>query len=136
MKYAIIFTLLLCTVTVWGANLKKELPTIRPAAERNGIESGSDDFYLLLAIRMAENGGAGREFGIMDKRAYNLDLQAAWCSCTIMKHHKRFGSPAVTAAFIDDLGDRYCPVGADNDNGTNKYWKKNVKYWYRRLKNV
>ena len=29
--------------------------------------------------------------------------------------------------FIDFLGDRYCPVGAENDNGTNQFWKNNVR---------
>lgn len=27
------------------------------------------------------------------------------------------------------LANRYCPVGSDTDNGTCKYWKKNVKYF-------
>ena len=24
---------------------------------------------------------------------------------------------------------RYCPIGANNDNGTNKFWVKNIKYF-------
>ena len=31
--------------------------------------------------------------------------------------------------FIVFLGSRYCPINCDNDNGTNKYWVKNVKYF-------
>ena len=27
---------------------------------------------------------------------------------------------------IDCLSNRYCPIGSDTDNGTCKYWKKNV----------
>lgn len=32
--------------------------------------------------------------------------------------------------YIEFLGSRYCPVGADNDpQGLNKNWVKNVKYF-------
>lgn len=30
---------------------------------------------------------------------------------------------------IDCIARRYCPVGSDTDNGTCKYWKKNVEYF-------
>ena len=132
MRTAII--LLLLSNVVAGANLKRETPVIRIAAERNGISYKSDDWYLLCAIRMAENGREGLEFGIMDKRADNLDKQAGWASATIINQHKRSGIKAVNAKFIDSLGNRYCPVGCDNDNGTNKFWKKNVTYWFKELR--
>ncbi len=130
-------TLLLLAQVVIGANLTDEAPIIRTAAERNGIRYKSDDWYLLLAIRLSENGRQGREFGIMNPKANNLDKQAGWASATIMNHHKRFGSAKVTPEFIHSLGKRYCPVGADNDpKGLNKNWIKNVTFNYRRLKNV
>jgi hypothetical protein len=37
--------------------------------------------------------------------------------------------------FISFLGSRYCPVGCSNDNGTNRFCIKNVKYYYERGKN-
>lgn len=30
---------------------------------------------------------------------------------------------------IDCLARRYCPIGSNTDNGTCKYWKKNVLYF-------
>lgn len=134
MKTTIIITSLLLQVAVMGANLKDEAPVIRKAAERNGIKYKSDDWYLLLAIRMSENGRQGLEFGIMDKRANTLDKQAGWASATIMNHHKRTNTTAITTDFIHSLAKRYCPVGCDNDNGTNKNWERNVNYWYKELK--
>jgi hypothetical protein len=110
--------------------LKAELPTIRKAAERNGIKYGSDDWYLLLAIRKAENGRDGCEFGVTHPRAWdtNLDTQAGWAAATIVKHHKRYGSDEVTLEFILSLADRYCPASCDPDG--NKNWKRNVNFWF------
>ena len=31
--------------------------------------------------------------------------------------------------YLQFLASRYCPIGCDNDNGTNKYWLRNVKYF-------
>jgi len=116
-----------------GASQEAEIPTIRKAAERNGIKYASDDWFLLLAIRKAENGGNGLQFGIMNPKADNLDKQAGWASATIIKHHKRFGSPKVTPEFINSLADRYCPIECDPQG--NKNWKKNVRFWFDRWKN-
>ena len=134
MKTKLIITLLL-QIAVMGANLKDETPIIRKAAERNGIKYQSDDWYLLIAIRKAENGRSGLEWGIMDKRANTLSKQAGWASATIINHHKRTNTTAITTDFIHSLAKRYCPVGCENDNGTNRHWERNVLYWFRRLKN-
>lgn len=116
------------------ASSKQAAPIIK-AAERNGIKYLSDDWFLLMAIRKAENGGKGREWGIMNPKANTEELQAAWCAATIMKNHKRYGNGAVTEDYISFLGSRYCPVGADNDpKGLNKNWIKNVTYWFHKLR--
>jgi hypothetical protein len=115
-------------------NLQAEVPVIRLAAERNGIKFGSDDWFILLAIRRAENGRSGCEFSIKHPRAWqtNLDTQAGWAAATIVKHHKRFGDDKVTIQFINSLADRYCPKFCDPIGNGN--WKKNVRFWFRKLK--
>lgn len=123
--------LLLAAKGALGADLVQEMPVIKPAAVRNGIAYGSDDFYLLLAIRLVENGKHGREFGIINPKANTLDLQAAWCAATIVKHHKRSGMNGVTPAFIKSLGLRYCPPTAHE---LNRNWEKNVTFWFNKLK--
>jgi hypothetical protein len=110
-----------------------EIEVIRKVAERNGVAYGTSDFYLLLAIRRAENGGAGKQFGILSKTARTLDAQAANCACTIIKQHRRSGLVKVDDAYIRSLAARYCPVGASNDNGTNQFWIKNVTCCYKKL---
>ena len=88
---------------------------------------------VVYAIRRAENGRAGREFGILHPRAIdtNLDTQAGWCAATVYKEWCRQGKPTNMGTFIPLLGKRYCPVGADNDpSGLNKNWVKNATKFY------
>ena len=119
-------------VCVGHLTLEAEIPTIRIAAERNGIFYGSDDWYLLLAIRLSENGAEGYEFGVVVMRDTNLETQAAWAAATIMKQHGRFGSEDMSLTFVCSLADRYCPKSCDPDGNYN--WKINVWYWFEMLK--
>jgi hypothetical protein len=129
----IIFILILIGFAVQASpDLRAELPVISRAAKRNGC--AGDDFVLLCSIRMAENGRAGREFGVLHPKAMdtNLNTQAGWAAATIVKHHRRYGSDKVTVDFINSLADRYCPKECDADG--NKNWKKNVSHWYEKLR--
>ncbi len=131
--------------SIFDFRLKKELPVIAQACERNNCKG--DNFIILLAIRRAENGGWGREFGIKHRLCQtaiekepqrSLDIQAGWAAATIVKNRHRWelaGRPGSTnspqAGFIDFLGDRYCPASADPKGNEN--WKVNVKYFYKRF---
>ena len=109
-----------------------EEDVIASAAERNGCEG--DDFIILQAIRKAENGKSGREFGVLHPRAVDTDLdtQAGWCAATIVKNRVRWVLAGYPGEFIDFLGARYCPPSA---HSLNKNWTKNVKHWFERLSN-
>lgn len=91
---------------------------------------------IVAAIRYAENGRKGREYGILHTRVKpTYRSQAGWCAATVQKNFTRWlnTKPAdkTPTAFITFLGSKYCPVGADNDpTGLNKHWIKNVKYYY------
>lgn len=103
-----------------------ELPIIRKAAERNNCHG--ELFTILLAIRKAENGRAGLEFGVMHPKAKNtnLDTQAGWAAATVVKNHKRWMDAGQPDDFITFLGNRYCPPDA---HPLNKHWQKNVRTW-------
>ncbi len=110
----------------------KEELVIRKAAERNGCRG--DNYLILLAIRKAENGKLGCEFGVKGK-AWNttLDRQAGWAAATIMAQRKR--TPGLSDRdFINVLADCYCPPSCDPIGHRN--WKKNVWYWFARYKNL
>lgn len=91
---------------------------------------------IIAAIRYAENGGAGREYGILHKRVKKTyRSQAGWCAATVQKNYDRWVKAGREGEFIVFLGKRYCPVGADNDpNGLNKHWVKNVTHWTKKIK--
>jgi hypothetical protein len=118
--------------------LGEELPTIKRAAIRNGIQPGTEDFAILLAIRKAEGGCAGREFGVLHPRAVDTDLetQAAWAAATIMRNRERWDKAGRPDDFITFLGNRYAPINSENDpTGLNRNWVSNVKYWTARFLN-
>lgn len=112
-----------------------ELKIIRKEAIENHCTG--ELFYVLLAIRKAEGGRKGLEFGVLHPKARNtnLEVQAGWASATVAKNYQRWKNAGCPDDFIIFLGNRYCPVGADNDpDGLNKYWITNVKYWYAKLR--
>ncbi len=90
---------------------------------------------IVAAIRFAENGGKGREYGILHPRVKpTYRSQAGWCAATVQKNYDRWTKAGSKGDFITFLGNRYCPVGAENDpNGLNKHWQKNVKKLILRL---
>ena len=88
---------------------------------------------IVAAIRYAENGGKGREYGILHPRVKpTYRSQAGWCAATVQKNYDRWLKIRGEADcdFIAFLGDRYCPIGADNDpDGLNEHWIQNVHHF-------
>jgi len=116
---------------------QEEYAIIIEAAKRNGIGTHDyDNLPILFAIRIAENGRKGREFGVLHPRALGnddeswevtLDRQAGWCAATIMKNRKRWSASETKESFIVFLGKRYAPMGAGNDpTDLNRHWIGNV----------
>jgi len=126
-------------VQAHDVNLMAELPVIYQAALRN--HCNEMDFYILLAIRKAENGRPGREFGILHPKAqalikehpeWSLDIQAGWSAATIVKNRKRWDRAGQPGNFITFLADRYCPKETDPEG--NRNWAVNVNYWFTKFK--
>jgi len=126
-------------VQAHDVNLIAELPVILQAAKRNNCTG--DNLLILLAIRLSEKGGPGREFGILHPKVQaliekhpekSLDIQAGWAAATIKKNRKRWIHHSSDYDFIHFLGNRYCPKEADPEG--NKNWKKNVSYWFGKLR--
>ena len=125
-----------------------EIPTIMKIAREyfdNGkLEYPVNPYALLFAIREAEKGRKGFEFGIIIAKNTDLETQCKYACQTIVNNVKRFhqylqegersalsersedelcsrsvegkpGFPLKCNDFITFLGSRYAPVGADND---------------------
>lgn len=94
---------------------------------------------IVAAIRHAENGRAGREYGILHPKALGKSYrtQAGWCAATVQKHYDRWTKAGSRGDFLESLARRYCPVGAGNDpTGLNRHWLKNVRHWRDRIVKV
>lgn len=91
-------------------------------------------YAFMLAIRTAEGGRKGFEFGVMAAKDTDLEEQAAWTICTIIKNNLRWHmlrKQIPHLSYIAYFGGRWCPADADNDpHGLNKHWIPNVKYYY------
>ena len=123
----------LACAAVMQAIPTEEFHIISNAAVRNNCYG--DNFWILLAIRKAEDGGPGREFGIMNPKADNLDKQAGWAAATIVKNRARWVKAGKPGDFIKFLGSKYAPIGAENDpTGLNANWVRNVSHWYKKFK--
>jgi hypothetical protein len=108
---------------------------IIPFAERQILESvaveaglSQDGTELLLVIRKIENGGPGREMGVMTPMAQrykgdferSLRLQAQWAAGTIKRHYR-----GNTRSFAK----RYCPPRWE-------WWDRTAQKYLRILKNT
>ena len=91
---------------------------------------------IVAAIRYAENGGKGREYGILHPRVKpTYRSQAGWCAATVQKNYDRWVKAGSKGDFITFLGGRYCPLNDPRDKGgLNKHWIKNVSHYTKKFK--
>jgi hypothetical protein len=124
--------------TPGGGGPSREAEVIAREARRTRIDPS-----VLMAIRHVENGGPGREFGILAVPAPDLDAQARVAANTVRNTLTRFergGGTAVdpvtgryTETFLRFLSSRYAPAGALNDpSGLNRYHAANLIAYYRK----
>jgi len=112
---------------------------------------------LLMAIRLAENGDDSLAYGIMHngriKERYENDKgyidngnfysykdekekQLHWAAQTVRYYLGDFEKNPKNKDFISYLAKIYAPIGALNDpTGLNKNWERNVKNYYKTIKN-
>lgn len=109
----------------------QHLEIIQGVAKQYGLTP--EQTRLLAAIRLAENGGPGREFGVLTPEAQrfandplrSFTTQAMWAAGTIKKRYR---------GDIDEFANIWAPVGVKNDpTGLNKNWPRNVKKFMETL---
>ena len=119
--------------------LQVEVPTIIAAARRNNV-TAPQDIKLMFAIRRAERGAKGREMGILhpkalqqckDRPTETLSIQSGWLACTLRNHRLRHKGHNCGRDFVACLARRYAPINCGNDNGTNCFWERNVRYFLK-----
>jgi len=116
-----------------------------PQWEQDKIFAACDGYGIdptfVAAIRLSENGGPGREFGVLSISAPTYDLQLdATCRTVVHRltdYETKRGVPAIdpdgrySADFLDYFGGIWAPIGAGNDpRGLNQFWVANVRSAY------
>ena len=91
----------------------KEYDTIMDGAKGNGIpDNDYENLSVLFSIRKAENGAAGKEFGVLHPKAgkqpgdtpeQTLRRQAGWSAATIMKNRARHAADTKAGKTKDDF---------------------------------
>lgn len=115
-----------------------ETEVILREAQRAGVDPS-----LLVALRRVENGGPGREFGVLSVSAPGLEAQTRVAANTIQRSMARFerqggeavdqGTGRYTEGFVRFLSARYAPSGASNDPmGLNRFHAENLLALYRK----
>jgi hypothetical protein len=113
------------------------LPVDESSVIRRSAEGAGVDPAFLQALRRAENGGPGREFGVLSVPAPTYDDQARVAARTIRRNVERFegkGGQAIdpvsgryTTEFIQFFSSRYAPADAANDpTGLNRHHARNL----------
>jgi len=94
---------------------------------------------LVASIRYSENGGTGREYGVLHPNVEpTYRSQAGWCAATVQKNWDRYkqqeGETKNFDEYIAFLGKKYCPIDDPRDiMGLNKHWQKNVTLFYEKF---
>lgn len=90
---------------------------------------------IVDAIYIAEGGAnTSYPYGIMSIDTNGDEKYARKiCFNTVRNNKKRFLNQSKYTDYIEFLGSRYAPIGAENDpTNLNKNWVKNVKFYIRK----
>jgi hypothetical protein len=132
--------------TEWTpAAWQDEQALIKIAAAKYGL-----DWHFVAAIRKAEDGGPGREFGVLSVKAPTYLAQLDVCCQTVRRRLAEYDADRQALElheapdarqvvvyhpdFISHFAAIRAPSGAGNDpHGLNRNWARNVSYWYLHL---
>lgn len=88
------------------------------------------DNAVVDAIYKAEGGNKTRyPYGIKSIPCKTEQKCREICLNSVRNAKKRWIKAGSKGDFIEFMSRRYCPINAPDDNGTNKFWSKNVKYF-------
>lgn len=97
----------------------------------SGTTAKIDVDRLAEAIYKAEGGArAKKPYGILSVPCEGKEHCGRICRNTIRNNLKRWAKSGSKMPYIEFLGARYAPIGADNDNGSNRHWVRNVSKFY------
>jgi len=83
---------------------------------------------IVDAIYRVEGGARARKpFGVLSVPCDGYNDCRRICENTVRNNFRRWEKAGRPGDYLEFLAARYCPVGAENDNGTNKFWLTNLR---------
>ena len=98
-------------------------------------EPAYSDEQIVNAIYKAEGGSKAQyAYGIRSVHYDSVAEARRICLNTVRNNRRRYAEYGYKKynTYLEFLASRYCPIGCDNDKGTNKYWLKNVMHFLRK----
>lgn len=82
------------------------------------------------AIFLAEGGPkAKKPFGILSVPCSSYSDCRKVCLNTVRNNYRRWEKAGKPGEYLSFLQSRYAPINSNTDNGTNRYWLKNVRFF-------
>lgn len=118
-----------CKQIAWAVRQSKKVATVLLILFSCGTAFADIPVPAIVdAIYQAEGGDrAKKPFGILSVPCDSYSECRQICENTVRNNYRRWQASDQSVTYLEFLANRYCPVGAENDNGTNKYWLKNVR---------
>jgi hypothetical protein len=92
--------------------------------------SGYTDEQIVRAIYKAEGGAkATYLYGIRSVKYGSAQEAYRICLNTVRNNRRRWQRDGAKGDYLTYLSKKYCPIGCENDRGTNRYWLKNVRFF-------
>ena len=106
-----------------------------PDLEAKEIDySQFSDSEIVEAIGKAEN-SVKYPYGIKSINTNgNVTYARQICLNSVRNGRARWIKAGRPCDLIEFISRRYCPINAPDDNGTNKYWSRNVKYFLNKAR--
>ena len=89
-----------------------------------------DAELICQKIYIIEGGAdAVSPYGILSVKCDSKTKCEQICVNTVQNSFTLYQLAGSKGDFLQSLASRYCPIGAENDNGSNKFWLSNLRYY-------
>lgn len=103
----------------------RELPMVLEACKKNGCWT-AERLSLVMAIRKAEGGGKGFEYGCVNRYGGSYRQQVGSCCATVRNFMDKNGYDNINSAVVMKLARKYAPYDVQT-------WYPNVMHWYKKF---
>ena len=121
-------------IVVWAVGLALAVICLAASCQQAWAEVYDAD-QIVDIIYIIEGGDkAKKPFGVLSVPCNGYDDCRQICYNTVVNSFTRFQADGSQGDFLEALAKRYAPINSDTDNGTNKFWLANMKFYLAKEK--